>query len=61
MNRVIEVYKSFSCVFIDRIGLTTEGKSLEIGSTRCKSRNPIFNYDIHVYKGYPLSCDYLAF
>lgn len=51
MNRVIEVYNSFYCVFIDRIGFTTDGNSLEMGSTRWRSLNPIINYDIHVYKG----------
>lgn len=52
MNRVMEVYNSFYCVFIDRIGFTTDGNNLEMGSTRWRSRNPIINYDIHVYKGH---------
>ncbi len=44
----MDVYKSFSFVFIDRLGFSTEGNNLEIGSTRCRSLNPIKNNDKHV-------------
>lgn len=48
MKSVIEVYKSFSLVFITRPGFSTVGNILEIGSTRWRSLNPIDNNDKHV-------------
>lgn len=48
IKRVIEVYNSFSFVFIARLGFSTEGNNLESGSTRWRSLNPINNNDKHV-------------
>lgn len=59
MNRVIDVYNSFSFVFIARMGLATAGNSRVTGSNKWSSFKPIFNNDKHVYKkGAPASLVY---